>query len=97
MEDAMPHTAQAVGELVSRIQEAFLDTPGLALTTADAEARFALDASTCAELLDFLAEAGVLARDVRDGQHAFLLRRGDAPLPGPRDRISPLATAGRAA
>jgi hypothetical protein len=92
----MTHTARAIGELVTRIQDTFLDSPGLALTTADAQARFDLDAATCAELLEFLAEAGVLARDIRGGRLAFLLRQGTAPVPGPVPDRRPVA-ASRAA
>lgn len=70
------HTAHGIGELVTRIQDEFLDTPGLTLTPVEAQDRFALDPTTSGALLEFLADAGVLARFFRDGQHAFLLRRG---------------------
>jgi predicted transcriptional regulator of viral defense system len=51
-----------IGTLVLRMQDAFLDTPGLTLTVREAEQRFGVDEITCQAILGVLAEAGVLAR-----------------------------------
>ena len=51
-----------IGTLVLRMQDAFLDTPGLTLTVREAEHRFGVDEITCQAILGVLADAGVLAR-----------------------------------
>jgi|tagenome__1003787_1003787.scaffolds.fasta_scaffold20486061_2 hypothetical protein len=51
-----------IGTLVLRMQGAFLDTPGLTLTTREAERRFDVDDVTCQAVLGVLVDAGVLAK-----------------------------------
>ena len=56
----MNATRTGIGALVTRIQEDFLDTPGLALTLPDAARRFRMDNVTCRALLDVLVDGRVL-------------------------------------
>jgi hypothetical protein len=56
----MNATRNRIGTLVTRIQEEFLDTPGLALTLPDAARRFRIDSVTCRALLDVLVDGRVL-------------------------------------
>jgi hypothetical protein len=51
-----------IGTLVLRMQDAFLDMPGLTLTPREAGHRFALDEAICQAILGVLADAGVLTR-----------------------------------
>jgi hypothetical protein len=51
-----------IGELVIRIQEHFLDTPHLAVTSSQPRAQLAVDADTCEAILASLADAEVLTR-----------------------------------
>ena len=52
-----------LGDLVLRMQDDFLEIPGLTLTLEEAERRFALDAVTCDAVLATLAQAKVLTRN----------------------------------
>jgi len=61
-----------IGALILRVQNAFLDAPGLALTPPAASRHFGLDPVTCDAVLATLAEAEVIAR-TRDG--AYVRRR----------------------
>lgn len=56
----MTAACRRIGTLVTRIQEAYLDRPGLALTLTEAEDRFRIDAATCRALFDLLVETRVL-------------------------------------
>ena len=56
----MTPTRCRIESLVTLIQSAFLDDPGLSLTLRDVERRFGLDAVTSAAVLDALTEARVL-------------------------------------
>jgi hypothetical protein len=49
-----------IGALVTRIQNEFLDTPGLALTVHGATRRLRIGTVTCRALLDVLVDARVL-------------------------------------
>ena len=51
-----------LGDLVLRMQDDFLEIPGLTLTLEEAERRFGLDAVTCDAVLATLAQAKVLTR-----------------------------------
>jgi hypothetical protein len=63
-----------IGSLVIRIQNEFLETPGLALTPPKAQRRFGIDETTCDAVLGALADAHVLARS-RDGAYVRHLPR----------------------
>jgi hypothetical protein len=56
----MTASCREIGSLVLRVQNSFLDTPGLALTPPRAQRRFGLDQTTCEAVLEMLADAGVL-------------------------------------
>jgi hypothetical protein len=58
----MTATRHRIGRSLVDIQNAFLDTPGLALTFEEARMLFGLDHVTCAALLKTLTESGVLER-----------------------------------
>ncbi len=66
----MNATRSRIGALVTRIQNDFLDTPGLALTVLDAARRFRVDTLTCRAVLDVLADARVLRN--RAGTYVLL-------------------------
>jgi hypothetical protein len=51
-----------VEALVTRMQDAFLESPTLRLTLPQAERRFGVDRVTCDAVLGTLADATVLAR-----------------------------------
>lgn len=51
-----------IEDLVVTLQQAFLDAPALRLTLPDAQRESAADARTCEAVLNFLVDAGVLAR-----------------------------------
>jgi hypothetical protein len=59
--------------LVTRIQEAYLDKPSLALNLPQAQMRFSTDAATCAAVLDALVVARVLDR--KDGAYVRAVPR----------------------
>jgi hypothetical protein len=71
----MTATCRQIGTAVTRIQEAYLEAPGLALTLAEAGRRFRLDAVTCGALLALLQESGVLTSE----RGAFRLRQPRRP------------------
>ena len=60
----MRHRIRPVGELIAEIQQAFLDSPGVALTPADVQHRWHLPRTGATALLHVLADAGVLAGDI---------------------------------
>lgn len=68
-----------IGELVIRIQEAYLDTPDLTLSLGEAQTRFGLDELTCRALFDLLRDAGVLTASDAAGRARFRLRRPSLP------------------
>jgi hypothetical protein len=51
-----------ITETLVTIQNAFLDTPGLAVTLEEARMLFGVDRTTCAAILRTLVDAGVLTR-----------------------------------
>jgi hypothetical protein len=51
---------------MSEIQDAFLNTPDLALSTSDAVLRFGTDRITCEAILDALVDARVLTQVTDD-------------------------------
>ena len=51
-----------IAALVTKIQNDFLDIPGLTLTRSQAQRRFGTDAIACDAVLDVLVDAKVLAR-----------------------------------
>lgn len=58
----MMTTRERITGTLLDIQNAFLDTPGLALTLKEARLLFGVDEMTCAAVLKTLVEAGVLSR-----------------------------------
>ena len=61
--------SRRIQDLVVSMQQAFLDAPALRLTLPNAQQLFAADAGTCEAVLNFLVDAGVLARTPH-GQYA---------------------------
>jgi hypothetical protein len=57
----MTATRHTITEALLRIQDAFLDTPGLMLTLQDAKLLFGVDEPTCAAILQTLTDSKVLA------------------------------------
>ena len=68
--------APATEEVLRRVQEEFLEMPGLRLTEAQARRLWGLDAPSCSALLGALVDADFLFR-TREG--AFM--RVDQPTP----------------
>lgn len=66
-------TPNSIELLVTRIQEAYLDKPSLALNLPQAQMRFSADAATCAAVLDALVAARVLDR--KDGSYVRAVPR----------------------
>lgn len=64
----MTATRERITEILLRIQGAFLDTPGLALTRKDARLLFGVDDVTCTAILNTLVESHVLER-TPDGKY----------------------------
>jgi hypothetical protein len=58
----MRATRGRIEHLVMRIQDDFLRTPWLALTSATASERFGVDSLTCEAVLNALADANVVSR-----------------------------------
>ena len=56
----MTRTRNEIEALVVRMQDDFLETPGLAVRLPQAPQRFGVDLLTCAAVLELLREAGVL-------------------------------------
>ena len=76
----MTATCDRIVDLVTRIQQDFLDHPRLALPLPAAQMRFDADADTCEAVLEFLREAAVLTRTasgkyVRHGRERTGVRR----------------------
>ena len=57
----MISTRRPIADTLLEVQNAYLDTPGLALTLPEARALFGLDEVTCAAIMKTLVEARVLA------------------------------------
>ena len=55
-----------IAALITRVQEAFLDIPGLSMTLEQAQRLFHIDRATCQALFDVLTESAVVSR-TRDG------------------------------
>lgn len=66
-----------IAALVTKIQNDFLDIPGLALTRLQAQRRFGRDAITCEAVLDVLVDAKVLTR-TSDNSYVRLCLRNSA-------------------
>jgi hypothetical protein len=58
--EAMTPTRGHIENIAMRIQNAFLDSPALALTLPAAQERFSVDPVTLAGVFDALVDAGVL-------------------------------------
>ena len=57
--------------LLRRVQDEYVEMPGLRLTPAQAQRLWAIDADTCAAVLDLLVTRRFLARGL-DGQYRRL-------------------------
>ena len=62
MDPANPPPAQALSELVRRVQCEFLEMPGLRLTEPQARRLSGLDQAYCSAVLNALVDAGFLMR-----------------------------------
>ena len=56
----MTQNRRRIEDVLMRIEGAFLDTPGLRLTVAEAQRRFGIDEITCEAVLDALVDSAVL-------------------------------------
>ncbi len=56
----MTRTREEIAALVTRMQDDFLEIPGLAVRLPQAPRRFGVDLLTCAAVLELLRDAGVL-------------------------------------
>ena len=65
----MTTSCYEIGSLVLRIENGFLDRPGLALTPAKVQQRFGIDDATCEAVLGTLIEAQVLTQT---GEGAYI-------------------------
>jgi hypothetical protein len=54
--------ARNLADLVIRMQQAFLDLPGLAMTVTEACVHFDVEEGACEAVLDLLADANVLTK-----------------------------------
>lgn len=77
-------TRSRIGALITTIQEAFLETPGLVLTVPAAITRFAIDTVTCEALLNVLVDAGVLTRTTGGAYARYFPPRRRRPRPSRR-------------
>ena len=80
----MRATRGRIENLVMRIQDDFLRTPCLALTSATARERFGVDEISCEAVLNALADAHVVSRS----RHGIYVR--DFPDTERRDVAKPL-------
>ena len=55
-------SASVIAVLITRIQDAFLDIPGLSMTFEQAQRLFRIDRATCQALFDLLVESAVVKR-----------------------------------
>jgi hypothetical protein len=55
-------SATVIATLIKRVQDAFLDIPGLSMTVEQAQRWFHLDRATCQALLDVLMDSAVITR-----------------------------------
>ena len=67
-------SARALASLLTRIQDAFLDSPTLTMTLDEARRRFSIDQGTCQALLNVLVDANVLSRTSEGAFARFLPR-----------------------
>ena len=76
-----PHESQlpANSRLVTKIQNDFLDIPGLTLTLSQARKRVGTDERTCEAILGALVDANVLARTPGNSYVRFFPRGSDRP------------------
>jgi hypothetical protein len=58
----MTASSKRITDILLKIQDAFLDTPGLAITLREATLLFGVDELTCAAILRTLVESNVLTR-----------------------------------
>jgi hypothetical protein len=84
----MTADASTVADLVTRMQQAFLDLPDLAMTVTDACGRFDVEEQACEAVLDLLADAKVLTKR-SDGAYVRLVRERGAlrSVPPPRPAV----------
>ena len=61
---AQPHQTRCFKEALARVQDLFVDTPGVKLTTADAAHMAGLDRQVCRVLLRTLIDTGFLEQRV---------------------------------
>ena len=69
----MSADARSLADLVTRVQQAFLDLPDLAMTVTQACAQFEIEEQACEAVLDLLADAKVLTKRP-DGAYVRLAR-----------------------
>jgi hypothetical protein len=69
---------------VHRIRSEYLEMPGLRLTSAQGQRLWGLEATSCAEALQFLVEAGFLRRTDADQY----VRLTDGVIPTPPRRMA---------
>jgi hypothetical protein len=70
--------ALRLANLVVQIQDEFFETADLALSAQAVGAHFGVDEHTCTSVLDFLAEANVLAKRP-DGTYVRFVRKEHGP------------------
>jgi len=69
-------------QVLQRIYSEYLEMPGMRLTRQQAQRLYGLDEHTCAQVLDYLVEAGFLIR--ASGDTYRRLTDGTTPFPGLR-------------
>jgi len=55
-------SANVIAALIQRLQDVFLDIPGLSMTIEQAQRLFRIDRATCQALFDVLLESAVVTR-----------------------------------
>ena len=68
-----------IAALVTKIQNDFLDIPGLTLTLSQVRTRVGTDESTCEAILNTLVDANVLARTPGNSYVRFFPRHPARP------------------
>jgi hypothetical protein len=70
----MTPSCTRISGLIMRVQNDYLETPGLTLTLHDARRRFGVDEIMCRAILEVLVDAGVLARTLKGTYVRFFPR-----------------------
>jgi hypothetical protein len=78
-----PRQTRCFKEALARLQQLFVDLPGVTLTTADAAQMAGLDRQVCRVLLRTLTETGVLEQRVR----GLFVRRSSGSQPSLRGEM----------